>query len=94
MVLEINNIDVRAGEEAAFAAAFARCVPILLRVQGCRAATLLRCIEEPGRYLVQVEWKHLSDHVDRYPSTPEAAEVRALLLPLIAQAAPAHFKIV
>lgn len=94
MVLEINSIDVRAGDEAAFEAAFTLCVPLLLRVQGCRAAALLRCIEVPGRYQVQVEWAQLSDHVDHYPSTPEAAEVRNLLRPMIAQAAPAHFQIV
>lgn len=93
MVLEINSIDVRPGDEAAFEAAFACCVPLLLRVQGCRSATLLRCIEVPGHYQVQVEWAQLSDHVDHYPSTSEAAEVRGLLRPLIARAAPTHFQI-
>jgi heme-degrading monooxygenase HmoA len=53
---------------------------------------LLRCIERPDRYLVHVEWRKLSDHVDHYPSTPEAAEVRARLLPLIARASRAHFE--
>lgn len=92
MILEINTIDVRSGDEAAFETAFAQCVPLLLRVKGCRAAGLLRCIEQPGRYQVQVEWERLTDHVDHYPSTPEAAEVRALLRPLIARAEPAHFE--
>jgi|SRR5690606_16964782 len=92
MVLEINSVDIHPGREAAFEQAFAQCIPLLLRVEGCRTATLLRCVEHPGRYIVQVEWNRLSDHVDGYPATAEAAEIRSLLRPLIARAEPMHFE--
>lgn len=91
MIWEINIIDVHSGKGAAFEAAFTEAAPLLRRVRGCRSAEMLRCIEQPGRYLVQVEWATLADHRDHYPTTPEAAEIRALLLPLIARAEPAHF---
>lgn len=94
MIFEINNVDVRRGSEAAFEAAFAQCLPLLLRVAGCRGAELLRSIERPDRYIVQVTWESLTDHVEGYPSTPEAAEVRGLLRPLIAHAEPMHFEAV
>ena len=92
MILEINSVEIHPGRERAFEEAFARCAPLLLRVEGCLSATLLRCIERPGRYSVQVEWNRLFDHVDRYPATSEAAEIRALLQPLIARAEPMHFE--
>ncbi len=92
MLWEINAVDIHPGQEAAFEAAFARCVPLLTRVRGCRSAELLRCVEVPGRYQVRVEWAALADHRDHYPATAEAGEIRALLLPLIARAVPAHFE--
>ena len=94
MILEINTVDVHPGSEIAFEAAFARCLPLLLRVAGCRGAELLRSIERPDRYIVQVTWESLADHIEGYPSTPEAAEVRGLLRPLIAHAEPMHFEVV
>ena len=92
MVWEINGLDIHPGREAEFETAFARAVPLLLRVRGCRAAELLRCVETPGRYQVRVEWAALADHREHYPATAEAAEIRALLLPMIAKAEPAHFE--
>ncbi len=92
MVWEINNIDVQHGKAREFEAAFARAAPLLLQVRGCRSAELLRCMETPGRYQVQVEWTTLSDHRDHYPTTAQASEIRALLLPLITAASPAHFE--
>lgn len=92
MVLEINMVDVHPGREGAFEAAFAEAAPLLRRVRGCVGIELSRCVERPGRYQVRVEWETLADHRDHYPTTAEAGQVRALLLPLIAAAEPAHFE--
>ncbi len=92
MVWEINSVEVHPGRDAEFEAAFARAVPLLLQVRGCRSAELLRCLETPGHYQVRVDWTDLTDHSEHYPTTTEAAEIRALLIPLIAKAKPAHFE--
>jgi|KBSSwiStaDraftv2_1062776.scaffolds.fasta_scaffold2330324_1 heme-degrading monooxygenase HmoA len=84
MVFESNEIRVTDGEGPAFEAAFTRARQLLLRIPGCRSAELLRRIGEPGRYQVRIGWERLEDHVEIYPGTAEAAEIRALLAPLIA----------
>lgn len=92
MIWEINTVDTHPGKEAQFEAAFSSALPLLLRIRGCRSAELLRCVEISGRYQVRVEWETLADHRDHYPTTAEASDIRALLLPLIAKGAPAHFE--
>jgi len=91
MVFEINMVTVAPGQAARFEAAFAEAAPLLRGIAGCRSAALLRCVERPGHYQVRVGWDRIEDHVDHYPNTPEAAEVRALLRPLIESSEAAHF---
>ena len=92
MIFEVNEIRVAPGDGPAFEAAFAKAKALLLRVAGCRLVELLRSLEQPGRYQVRVGWERLADHVDLYPGTAEAAQVRALLSPLIAGAERGHFE--
>ena len=94
MIFEINNLRVRADDADAFEAAFRRAAPLLLSVAGCRSARLLRCVEQPGRYQIEIGWDRLEDHCDHYPHTAQAEKVRALLLPMIGSADLAHFEIV
>lgn len=94
MVYESNLIRVAPGGGPAFEAAFAKATPLLLRVPGCRSVELLRQIEDAERYQVRVGWARLEDHVKTYPQTAEAAEIRALLAPLIALADRGHFEAV
>ena len=92
MVFEINEVEVAPEETEAFERAFAEAAPLLLQVRGCRSATLLRCIEQPGTYQIRIGWKRIEDHVEHYPKTEEAQRVRALLLPLIHRARGGHFE--
>lgn len=94
MVYESNLIKVAPGGSPAFETAFAAAKPLLLRVPGCRSVELLRQVEETDRYQVRVGWDRLEDHVETYPQTAEAAEIRALLAPLIAHADRGHYEAV
>lgn len=94
MIYECNEIRVAPGAGAAFEAAFAKAKPLLLRVPGCRSVALLRRTGEPDRYQVRVGWARLEDHVEVYPATAEAAEIRAMLAPLIAEADRGHYEAV
>ena len=92
MIFEINHLRVRPGQAGAFEAAFPKAAARLRSVAGCRSARLLRCLEQPGRYQIEVGWERIEDHRDHYPTTDQAREVRALLLPLIESADLAHFE--
>lgn len=94
MVYESNLIKVAPGGGPAFETAFAKAKPLLLRVPGCRSVELLRQVEDAYRYQVRVGWDRLEDHVETYPQTGEAAEIRALLAPLIAHADRGHYEAV
>ncbi|MGE0586777.1 MAG: antibiotic biosynthesis monooxygenase [Flavobacteriaceae bacterium] len=94
MIIESNDVCVVTGDETRFESSFTQVASLLLRVPGCKSAELLRCVEEPGRYQVRICWARLEDHVDIYPKTSEALQIRALLAPLIASARGGHFEIV
>ena len=92
MIYECNEIRVTPDSGTAFEEAFTKVRPLLLRVPGCRSVELLRRTGEPGRYQVRVRWERLEDHVEVYPASAEAAEIRALLAPLIAEATRGHYE--
>ena len=92
MVFEINNVRVRSGRTAELETVFPQATALLLTVPGCRSARLLRCLDQPGRYQIEVVWDRIEDHLDHYPATDQAGEVRALLRPLIESADLAHFE--
>lgn len=93
MVLEINEVTVVSGQGAAFETAFAQARRLLLEMPGCLSAELLRRRGEPGHYQVRVAWEQLEDHVEHYPRTAEATQVRALLGPLIATMERGHYEV-
>ncbi len=62
VILEHAALDVVPGQEAAFEAAFAEAKSIITSMAGCRSLQLQRCIEQPSRYLLLVEWATVEDH--------------------------------
>jgi heme-degrading monooxygenase HmoA len=92
MVYEVNLVETAPADAAAFELAFARAAKLLGRVRGCVSVELFRCVERPHAYQVRVGWRRIEDHVEHYPASEEAAEIRALLGPLIAGATPGHFE--
>jgi heme-degrading monooxygenase HmoA len=59
--------------ETAFEATMIEARPLIAASPGFRGITVQPCIEQPGRYLLLVEWERLEDHTegfrksDRYP---------------------------
>jgi heme-degrading monooxygenase HmoA len=72
VILEVARLDVRAGETDAFLSAFAEARPQIEATPGFIGLDLKRCIEEPDRFLLLVEWETLEAHTvgfrgsDRY----------------------------
>jgi Uncharacterized enzyme involved in biosynthesis of extracellular polysaccharides len=61
-ILESVVLPVRSGQETEFEKAFADAVPIISRQTGFRDLRLMRCVERPNEYLLQVQWEQVSDH--------------------------------
>ena len=79
MVVEHALLPVKAGQEAAFEAAFGEAKTIIAAMPGFRSLTLSRCIERPDTYLLLVEWDQLEDHTDGFRGSPEYQRWRELL---------------
>lgn len=84
MVLEIAQIEVTPGKEAAFEAAVAQAKPLFARAKGCKAMSLQRSVEKPGRYRLFVEWETIEDHTVAFRGSADFQAWRGLAGPFFA----------
>jgi len=81
VILEHALLTVRAGEQEAFEAAFARARRLIAASPGFRGLRLARCLERDSGYLLLVEWDRLEDHTEGFRGSPAYQEWKALLHP-------------
>jgi len=96
VILEIADIRIHPGQNAAFEEAIARGIAsVISRAQGFRGAKVNRGVESPERYLLQVFWDTLDDHTVAFRGGPLFPEWRAIVGPFFA-APPVveHFELV
>ena len=79
MILEVATLDVISGEEREFETAFATASEIIASIDGYLSHELQRCIENPSRYLLLVNWQTLEDHTVGFRGSPRYQEWKALL---------------
>jgi heme-degrading monooxygenase HmoA len=79
MVLEHVVLDVIAGREAEYEAAFEEASPLIEATPGYIRHTLSRCIETPNRYVLLVEWETLEAHLTGFRQSDRFPQWRALL---------------
>jgi heme-degrading monooxygenase HmoA len=84
MVLEVALIDVTAGQEDGFAAAYGEAHPILAGTPGCRSVRMTRGIETPSRFVLLVEWDSVAAHEENFRATERFAAWRTLIGPYFA----------
>ncbi|MFD0969908.1 antibiotic biosynthesis monooxygenase family protein [Plantactinospora endophytica] len=84
MVLEVALIDVVAGQEEAFAEAYAKAHPTLAGTPGCRSVRMTRGIESPSRFVLLVEWDSVEAHVENFRETDRFTTWRSLIGPYFA----------
>jgi heme-degrading monooxygenase HmoA len=96
VILEIADIRIAPGQQAAFEAAIQHGIAsVISRARGYKGAKVNRGIESPERYILQVFWDTLEDHTVHFRGGPLFAEWRAIVGPFFA-AAPVveHFTLV
>ena len=96
MILELADIRIHPGQNAAFEEAIQRgLTTVISRAQGFKGAKVNRGIESPERYILQVFWTTLEDHTVAFRGGPLFAEWRAIVGPFFA-APPVveHFELV
>jgi len=63
VIIEYVRYDLPADRRAPFEAAYARVGGILTASPHCLGWDLRRSVEEPGHYVVRIEWDSLDGHV-------------------------------
>ncbi len=84
MIVEVAAITVSAGREAAFESAFADGIRWIAGSPGYLAHELRRSVENPGRYMLRIEWATLEDHTVVFRGSPAFAHWRAAVSPFFA----------
>ncbi len=79
MILEVAILNVKPGQEREFEAAFGRAQAIIASMPGYVSHQLHSCIEQPGRYLLLVNWETLEDHTVGFRESAQYQEWRKLL---------------
>jgi len=79
MILEVAILDVKPGQEIEFEAAFEDAQKIISSMHGYLSHQLQKCLENPNRYVLLVNWETLEDHTVGFRESAEYQEWRSLL---------------
>ena len=85
MILEIADIRIPAGQNAAFETAIQHgLATVASQAKGFKGAKVNRGIESPERYILQICWDTLEDHTVGFRQGPLFAQWRAIVGPFFA----------
>ena len=85
MILELADIRIQPGQQAAFDEAVQRAIStVLSKAKGFNGCTIRKGIESPERYLVQISWETLENHTVDFRGSPAFAQWRAIVGPFFA----------
>ena len=87
MMLEIADIRIQPGQQAAFERAIRNGIAtVASKAKGFNSYSVHKCIESPERYLLQISWDTLEDHTVGFRQGPLFAQWRAIVGPFFAAA--------
>jgi len=96
MILELADISIQPGQNAAFEEAIQQGLQkVISKAQGFAGFKVNRCIESPNRYILQIFWTTLENHTVDFRSSPAFAQWRAIVGPFFASPPVVeHFELV
>ena len=85
MILELADIRIQPGQQAAFDEAIQRGLKtVIARARGFQGFKVNKGVESPERYILQIFWDTLEDHTVAFRQSPLFAEWRAIVGPFFA----------
>ncbi|MDB6104912.1 MAG: antibiotic biosynthesis monooxygenase [Gammaproteobacteria bacterium] len=92
MLLERSELLIKEGQEEAFFAAIKdEGLGLLASVPGVVSVNVGRGVENPGKFMLLVEWKNMDAHL-AFSKTPVSGEIRALIRPFSKGGSMEHFE--
>jgi len=85
MILELVDIRIQPGQQAAFDEAIQRAIStVASKAKGFQGFKVNKGIENPERYLLQILWDTLENHMVDFRGSPAFTEWRAIVGPFFA----------
>ena len=85
MILELADIRIQPGQQAAFDEAIQRGLnTVIAKAKGFESYKIHKGIENPERYLLQIFWATLENHTVDFRESPAFAEWRGIVGPFFA----------
>ena len=85
MILELADIRIKPGQQAAFEAALQKAAAtVISQAEGMRGYKINKGIESPERYVLQIFWDTLEHHTVKFREGPLFPQWRALVGPFFA----------
>lgn len=86
MILELADIRIAPGQQAAFDEAIQRgLATVISKSRGYRGHKVNKGVENPERYILMIFWETLEDHTVHFRQSPAFTEWRAIVGPFFAQ---------
>lgn len=79
MILEVAILNVIPNKETQFEKDFATAGQYISAIKGYIKHSLSKCIEQPNKYILLVEWETLEDHTIGFRQSAEYLEWKKLL---------------
>ena len=85
MIFELADIRIHTRQQAAFDVALQRGIKeVISRAKGFKSYKVIKGIESPERYVLQIFWETLENHTVDFRQSPAFADWRALVGPFFA----------
>lgn len=79
MILEVALLEVIPGKKAAFEQDFAKAGVYISSIKGYIRHSIRKCLEQPNKYILLVEWETLEDHTVGFRQSAAYLEWKKLL---------------
>ena len=85
MILELADIRIHPGQNAAFDEAIARGLrDVISKAKGCQGYKVHKGVESPERYVLQIHWDSIEDHNIGFRQSEAFTQWRAIVGPFFA----------
>jgi quinol monooxygenase YgiN len=79
MVYEHAHLVIDPSRSDEFEAAVPVALKALRDAPGCQEAEISRSVDQAGTYLLRAKWARIEDHLEVFPTTPQAADLGAAI---------------
>lgn len=90
MVVEIAEFTAQPGKAEELRAGLLRGLEVIRRGEGCRSARLRACVEDPNRFIYEIEWETLEAHTVTFRGGPLFPEYRSHITGLFVEPVTVH----